>query len=71
MNKQLSLQVILVISFAGMLFSVYLSYGELVTDTCPMYGGCSSVASIPACVYGFFMYAIVFIISLIGMKAKK
>jgi len=61
---------ILIISIAGMLFSGYLSYGELIKQTCS-FGGCSSVAGIPACVYGFFMYLIVFIISILGIKSKK
>ncbi|MEK6859589.1 MAG: hypothetical protein AABX54_02130 [Nanoarchaeota archaeon] len=51
----------MVISIAGMLFSGYLSYGELIRKTCSL-GGCSSLGGIPVCVYGFIMYLIVFII---------
>ncbi|MDF1497113.1 MAG: hypothetical protein P1P90_03555 [Patescibacteria group bacterium] len=71
MNKQLSLKIILIIAIAGMLFSGYLSYGELFSQVCPINGGCTAVASIPACVYGFIMYTIVLIISAIGLKSKK
>ena len=71
MTKELSLKIILCIAIAGMLFSGYLSYGELFAKVCPIGGGCTSVASIPACVYGFIMYLIVFIISLLGLKSKK
>ncbi|MBU2565929.1 hypothetical protein KKG46_00010 [Patescibacteria group bacterium] len=71
MNKQLALKIIFCIAIAGMLFSGYLSYGELFTKVCPIGGGCTSVASIPACVYGFVMYFIVLIISGLGLKSKK
>jgi uncharacterized membrane protein len=70
MKKEGALKAILVISLAGMLFSGYLSYTEIFRGVCSM-GTCSSVASIPACVYGFVMYLVVFVISLLGLKGKK
>ena len=69
MKKQTALTIILILSIAGLLFSGYLSYSELFQKTCKL-GTCTSVSGVPACVYGFFMYLIVFIISLIGLKAK-
>lgn len=75
MKKETALKVILIISIAGMLFSGYLSYTELFAGFCGAaklgLGACSNVFKIPACVYGFFMYMIVFIISLIGLNSKK
>jgi len=71
MKKEAALKTILVISIAGMLFSGYLSYSELFNQTCALGGACTSVATIPACVYGFFMYLIVLIISILGLKNKK
>ena len=71
MNKKLSLMIVLALSVAGMLFSGYLSYGELTSGTCALGGGCTSVMSIPACVYGFVMYAIVFVVALLGLKSKN
>jgi len=71
MNKHVALKAILWISVAGMLFSGYLSYGELFQRVCPVDGGCSFVLGAPACVYGFVMYAVVFVISLLGLKAKR
>ncbi len=53
-----------------MLFSGYLSYGELFKKSCYM-GGCSLVAGYPACVYGFVMYLIVFIVAILGLKHKN
>lgn len=70
MQKQTALKTILVISIAGMLFSGYLSYGELFGDSCPV-GGCSALAGVPTCVYGFVMYFIVFVIGVLGLKTKK
>ncbi|MFA6447125.1 MAG: hypothetical protein WCW31_02595 [Patescibacteria group bacterium] len=71
MNRSLALKIVLVLSICGMLFSGYLSYGELFRQTCPLAGACTSVGSIPACVYGFVMYAAVFIVCVWGLKSKK
>ncbi len=76
MTKKIALRIILIISVAGLLFSGYLSYGELVQKACPVglpaqAGGCSNVLGAPACVYGFIMYLIVFIVSAIGLKSEK
>ena len=71
MNKDTTLKIILGISIVGMLFSGYLSYGELVQNVCPLGGGCSPLLGLPTCVYGFVMYLAVFIASLIGLKSKK
>lgn len=70
MKPKLSLLIILIISIAGMLFSGYLSYGELFKKSCYL-GGCSMVAGYPACVYGFVMYLIVFIIALLGLRKNN
>jgi uncharacterized membrane protein len=75
MKKEYALKIILIISIAGILFSGYLSYTELFAGFCGAsklgMGNCTSVLQIPACVYGFVMYLIVFIISLIGLKSKR
>ena len=69
-TKKSALKVIMWLSVAGMLFSGYLSYTELALRFCAM-GSCTAVAGMPACVYGFVMYAVVFVISILGMKSKK
>lgn len=77
MQSKTALKVILIISIAGILFSGYLSYLELFSPT-----GCSlspiscgttnfTIASLPACVYGFVMYAVVFVISILGLAKKE
>jgi len=75
MNKDKALKIILGISVAGMLFSGYLSYTELFAGFCGAtklgMGSCSNVFQIPACVYGFFIYLVVFIVTVIGLKSKS
>ena len=68
MKSENALKSIAVIAFVGLLFSGYLSYSELFVGKC-LLGSCPFVASIPACVYGFFMYLIVLIVSLLGLKS--
>lgn len=69
MKPKTALKIILGISVVGMLFSGYLSYLELVVGTCAL-GTCPAVVNIPACVYGFFMYLFVFVVSFLGLKGK-
>ena len=60
----------MIISLLGLLFSGYLSYGELFSKSCYI-GGCSSVGGVPACVYGFVMYLFVFLISIAGLRSRN
>ncbi|VVC01796.1 Uncharacterised protein [uncultured archaeon] len=69
MKSEMALKIVLGLSVAGMLFSGYLSYSELFGKTCAI-GGCSTVVGIPACVYGFIMYLIVFVVSYLGLQNK-
>jgi len=72
MKKQTALKVILILAIAGMLFSGYLSYGEIIAKSCYAaklgMGQCTQVFKLPACVYGFVMYLIVFVISILGLQ---
>jgi len=69
MKPKTALKTILAISVAGILFSGYLSYSELVKKFCA-FGTCSNVVGIPACIYGFVMYLVVFIIALLGLNER-
>jgi uncharacterized membrane protein len=75
MKKKSAFIFILIISIAGLLFSGYLSYGELFASSCYAtqlgMGNCTNVFTIPACVYGFVMYLVVFVISIIGLRGKN
>jgi uncharacterized membrane protein len=70
MEKHTALKIIAWISLAGLFFSGYLSYSEIFNKICAL-GTCSSVSGIPACVYGFFMYLILLIVSVIGLNSSK
>lgn len=77
MTYQKTLQIIMGIAIAGILFSGYLSYLELFAPT-----GCSTaivscgnsgftLANLPACVYGFLMYLIIFGLTLFSLLKNK
>ena len=71
MKKQTALKILFWISLAGVLFSGYLSYSEILQQTCAI-GTCSAkVFTLPSCVYGFVMYLVGLIISIIGLKSKN
>jgi len=75
-SKQTSLKIIMILALLGMTFSGYLSYVELFTGECNTgIVSCGvktgTILSLPACVYGFFMYTIVFVVSLLGYRSKK
>lgn len=70
MEKQTALRILFWISLAGVLFSGYLSYTEIFQQTCAI-GTCSAkVFTLPSCVYGFVMYLVGLIVSIIGLKSK-
>lgn len=75
MKKKSALWIIFGIAIAGLLFSGYLSYTELFAHFCGAaklgLGTCTNVFQIPACVYGFVMYLIVLVISIMGLRNKN
>ena len=71
MNKEVALKTIFGVSLAGMLFSGYLSYFEIFQQVCGLGGVCSTkILTIPSCVYGFVVYLIIFVVSILGLKSK-
>ena len=77
MDYKKTLQVIFIISVAGLLFSGYLSYYELFVpegcDAAIISCGTKNVtiANLPACVYGFFMYLLIFILTGLSLLKDK
>ncbi|MBD3329506.1 hypothetical protein GF357_03365 [Candidatus Dojkabacteria bacterium] len=80
MSYKNAVKIVFFVSIAGVLFSGYLSYLELFTSTgcavSPVSCGESgfTIATLPACVYGLFMYCLILIITsvtLIKNKADK
>ena len=57
--------VLLFVIVFGMGFSGYLTAGVLLSNSCPLSGGCTRVFGYPSCMYGFTMYTIMLIILLL------
>lgn len=68
-----ALQGTLAVSSVGLLFSGYLTYRELFASAlaCPSPGAPGTILGYPACVYGFFMYCVVAIISVVGLTGAN
>ena len=75
MKSKQALRTIFILSVAGLLFSGYLSYMELWGGGCKnaivQCGSNFSLFNLPACVYGFFMYLAILIITSLGLCDKK
>jgi uncharacterized membrane protein len=69
-----ALQVIFAISLFGLAFSGYLSFQEVFAHgaaPCPSPGAPGTVFGYPACVYGFFMYLIIAVVSALGLTVGQ
>jgi len=67
-----ALQLSFLLSVAGALFSGVLSYRELFGQTalaCPSPGAPGTLLGYPACVYGFFMFLALAIVTGLGLRA--
>lgn len=68
-----ALKAILVLAVAGLLFSGYLSYNEVFASS----GGVTCTVSslkilgLPACIYGFMMYAVIVVLAALGLKSAE
>jgi hypothetical protein len=74
MTPTRALRVILAIAGLGLFFSGFLSYGELFGEralSCPAVGAPGTVFGYPACVYGFFMYAAIVAVALLGLRRPR
>jgi hypothetical protein len=60
----------IIISLIGALFSGYLTIGQLINGVCPIGGGCPFLGGYPVCIYGFIMFIILFLTSLISYFKK-
>jgi hypothetical protein len=70
-----ALQFILAISLFGVVFSGVLSFEEVflssTTAACPSPGAPGTLFGYPACVYGFFMYALIASLSFWGLLSGR
>ena len=73
MTKQRALQTVLAVAVFGLVFSGILTYRELFGSsaaTCPSPGAPGTVFGYPACVYGFFMYLLITVVTVAGLRAR-
>ena len=74
MTTRRALQVVFAISLVGVGFSGVLTYGEFFgpgATQCPAPGAPGTVLGYPACVYGFFMYLTIAIVSAVGLWSGR
>lgn len=74
MRERTALKAVFGISLFGAVFSGTLTWQELFgasAMSCPSPGAPGTVFGYPACVYGFFMYTILAIVSGIGLWANR
>jgi hypothetical protein len=63
-------KLVFVLIIGGLLFSGYLSGVKFFTDTCAFSEACPYFLGYPACWYGFFMYLIMFVVTLFSLFGK-
>lgn len=60
------IKIVLILGFAGFLFSGYLSAVKLITSSCALSEPCPYFLGYPACWFGFIMFTVLFVSSLVG-----
>ena len=70
MKKYTYVKLVIAISAIGAIFSGYLAYKELELDSCRI-GGCTEILGVPVCIYGLFMYLLIFIISVFALAPRS
>jgi hypothetical protein len=63
MQKKRGLWINFIFSLIGVLFAGYLSYGKLISGTCPISEGCTMLFGLPVCIYGLVMFGVLLVLS--------
>ncbi len=72
LDKNAYLKIILLFSALGMIFSGYLSWGEIFPSATPAFGcavASAKILGVPTCVYGFLMYLVIGILSILALRS--
>lgn len=64
------LKLMIGLTLAGTLFAGYLSGVKVFTSTCALNEECPYFLGLPACLYGFGMYLLMFVVSVLGFFRK-
>ncbi|MCF7864972.1 MAG: hypothetical protein K9M11_00500 [Candidatus Pacebacteria bacterium] len=70
MEQKLFNKILFIISLGGVLFSGYLSSIKFFLKTCSFGETCPYFLGYPACYYGFALFLILFIVSILGLIGK-
>jgi uncharacterized membrane protein len=69
-----ALKVVFSLAALGTAFSGVLAYQELFGQSamaCPAPGAPGTILGYPACVYGFFMFALITVIAAVGLREEQ
>ena len=69
MKQKTALKTIVWFALAGVLFAGYLSISEISSGVCV--AGCTMTLGLPVCVYGFAVFAVIFVLSIVGTKSNS
>lgn len=73
MSLKRALQIVLLVAFAGIAFSGFLTYRDFAgqADACSPLAQPGTLFGYPPCVYGLIMYAVVAVIAAWGLVGKR
>jgi hypothetical protein len=77
MSMRRALQIVLIISLAGIAFSGFLTYRELTSTAVDAAGGCSAlgkpgtILGYPPCIYGLVMYLGLATVAALGLRGQR
>lgn len=69
--SSISYGAILVLSILGTLFAGYLSFEKFFSNVCVLSEGCSELFGIPTCLYGFVLFFILTMLSLVSFLSDS
>jgi len=70
MPTQSFFKIMVGLTIVGVIFSGYVSAVKLFSGTCAFNEGCPYFLGYPACLYGFAMFFVMFVVSVMGLRGS-